>query len=311
MGQAFFFVGAAKLLSGSHEFPVQTDIGRGGADQNPVAPALFEKAVRHAVKDPETLIVKGNAYFLLLSHLQKDLGKALQFFFRPEDLALRGTDIELRNLRPRPAAGIPKSEADPRFADSQLLISKTRIRKAEAERIAKRHLRLVVIAIADINALAVLRTVAAQFPVGISRCVRKRTRIALGEFAGGVRIAVEEFRHRAGARLTAEVAVQDGSYCGDRCEIHDRTRAQHEDKVRIHGRKRAERSLLRCREREGLSIQALGLRHLIEPAAKNHAVRAAREPQGLTEPSRFLSLGVVSVPRIAARIADQFLPEAL
>ena len=105
--------------------------------------------------------------------------------------------------------------------------------------------------------------------------------------------------------------MQDGSPYGGRCEIYDRTRTQHEDNVRIHACKRAERSALRHRERQGLPVQALGLRHLIKPAAENHAVRAAREPQGLTEPSRLLSFCVVSVPRIAARDAEQFLSEAL
>ena len=105
--------------------------------------------------------------------------------------------------------------------------------------------------------------------------------------------------------------MQDGSRRGSRREIHDRTRAQHEDNVRIHGCKRAERPLLRCRERQGLTVEPLGLRHLIEPAAKNHTVRTARKPQGLTEPSRLLSLRVVSVPRIAAHGAEQFLSETL
>ena len=94
-------------------------------------------------------------------------------------------------------------------------------------------------------------------------------------------------------------------------EIHDRTRAQHEDDVRIDIREAVKHPPLCRRQRQRLSVQALGLCHLVEAAAENHTGGFPRELQRVPQPFGRLPLAVISVSRIAARRSDELSAEAL
>ena len=65
------------------------------------------------------------------------------------------------------------------------------------------------------------------------------------------------------------------------------------------------------RQRQRLSVQALGLCHLIETAAENHTGSLPCELQRVPQPFGRLPLAVITVPRIPARAADQLIPETL
>ena len=130
----------------------------------------------------------------------------------------------MRNLRAVPCAAVFHEKAHTLRLDREVPIGKTCIGESEAEGMVE---------VAHIEALAVLRAVAAEFPVGIGRGIRKRARIALRELPHGRSLSVQKLCHGARPRLAAEVAVQHGARIPLDREIHDRTRAQHEDDVRI------------------------------------------------------------------------------
>ena len=94
-------------------------------------------------------------------------------------------------------------------------------------------------------------------------------------------------------------------------EIHDRTRAQHEDDVRIDIREAVKHPPLCRRQRQRLSVQALGLCHLIETAAENHTGSLPCEFQRAAKSLLCPAFAVISVSRVAARRSDELTAEAL
>ena len=183
--------GIGILLSGSldAEGCTQSDILAGSSDHDVIRAAFHFKGFTLHVIIPESIGIKGNRNLLRLSRFQGHAHKPLQFLGRTEYLGPGQCNIELRHLISVHIACVGDVKGNPLVGDIQVVVAEGCITHTETERETDFLSGRLEIAVAHIDALAVL---AGRFVSGIipaDRCFAVFHRERLGQFSAGVHFA--------------------------------------------------------------------------------------------------------------------------
>ena len=144
-----------------------------------------------------------------------------------------------------------------------------------AEGPADRHPGGVIIAVAHIEALPVFSGAGLSGEVGAAGHIQQRQRPAFIEFAIGVQLAQQRVRHGSGARLAAQVAVQDGAGLAGGGQHKGRAAGEHQHHVFVGGADRLDERLLSGAEFQFVPVHALGFSNLIKTHTEQHHFRSA------------------------------------
>ena len=189
-------IGAADVNIGH-----QADVRAGGTDTNLIPAALDLPAVSSGVPVAERLVIERERNRAALPCRKRHPCKGLQLLRRAEDLRTGLCDIDLHDLRAVTRTGVGHGQAHTVGSDLQVGIGKACVAQTVAERERHRHPGGLVIAVADIESLAVLHGAACPgkvildggFLIGIGPC--------LGQLTAGVDLAGQHIHHGTGTGL--------------------------------------------------------------------------------------------------------------
>ena len=185
------------------DFLAQPDVFHACADKQLVLAALDFPAVSLDIPETERLIVQHDGDALFLTGGKRYAGKAFQFLCRTEKLTVLFSNIQLHDFRTCHAAGVRYGKADPLFIGSHIAVRKCRVAHAIAKREAHSFFRRGKVAVADVQPLAVLHSLAAGGKVGGAGYVGVGQRPCFCQLAAGVDLAGQCIRNGARPRLTA------------------------------------------------------------------------------------------------------------
>ena len=246
----------------------QTHIGSVGSHQNLIVSRLHFPAVGLHIEVAESLVIKFHSDSLALPCCQEHLGKALEFLLGAEYFAVCAGDINLGNLSAVPVTGIGDREGDTGLVGMNIGIFKSRVAQAIAEGIAHRHSGGVIIAIADVKPLPVFGGALLAGEVVVRGVVLQLQRPGFIQLAGRIDLAQQGIGHGGAARLSAQVAVDNGTAAG----WHHKRRAagHHQHNILIDSGNRLDQLLLALAQLHVKAIHALRFGNFIQTDAQQH-----------------------------------------
>ena len=288
------------LGAGALDAALQAQICAGRADVHLVLAPFFFPCIRLDVEVAERALVEGDLDLFALARLEGDFREALELVRGTEQLAVLFADVHLRDLGAVALAGIFDGEGDTVFIDFQAGILEGRVAETEAEWIAHRHARRIIVAVADVEAFAVLDARRLAGEAGRGGAVFVLFGIALCEFAGGVDFAGEHAEDGARARLTAQVRVYDGGGAVRALQFDRAAAAQHHDDGLVQRVEQGEHLALVGGDLHIHAVDALGLADFVEAHKEDDLIRLGGESHRL-----FGELAVgLAVPLVALSVTD-------
>ena len=242
----------------------QTTASAAAADSYGVDAAGNHPAV---LPQSEAAVLQLKAYHLGLTRLQEDLDEALQLLHRAVETARGRGHVELHDLRAGPITGVGDRDCDHIADDLRLCISECCVGQSVAERPADVFFRLVIVAVAHIDAFliqGVFGTV--EFCRG---AVPQDHGPGLRQLAAGIGTTVEQVSRGFAAGLTGQTQVENGFDLLRPGAFHDAAAQQHHHRVGIGGGNGVDQLQMALRHMQMFPVIAFGL-ILIRQARKDH-----------------------------------------
>lgn len=246
----------------------QADVLRGRADQDVEIAALDVPILDEDVVVGECAAVQREDDLLFLARFEEHLFEAFEFLLGTEDAAHFVRDIELGDFRTVALADVLDLEGDGErlaFVDVgggkfEVGVLELGVGKPETEGEEHGLFRRFVVAVAHIDALAVLHRARSHREVARDDVVAVLDGEGLGEFAGGIHLAVDDVVSTLAGRLSAEVEVEDGARVGQGVLKRDgRAAGEDDDDVGVDFGKSLDEHIVRVGHVHVLAVEALGL----------------------------------------------------
>ena len=246
--------------------------GGGQADVRRACP--YAKLIRAALDLPaaglcvpvaERLVVQRQGDGLALPCLQPDLCEGLQLLRGAEDPGVGLGRVDLYDLGTGAAARVCHGQGHAAGVGFQVAVGKTRVAQAVAERKRHGHTRGLVVAVADVQPLAVLHGASRTCKVVLGGGVGVGIGPGLGQLAGRIDFAGQHIDHCARAGLAAEGAVDECPAVGQPRRFQRRARADDDDSVGVgllHGLQKLD---LVVGQLHVGAVQTLALLDLVQP----------------------------------------------
>lgn len=291
----------------------EADILRGRADHDAELAAFDVPILDEHVVVRERAAVESDGHFLFLAGMQEYFDKAFELFLRAEDAAFLVGDVQLGDFGTVAFADVLHFERDgERLAlfdvvcgKAQIGILELRVRESVAEGIEHGLIRRFVVAVADVDALAVLHAPGPHGEVACHDVVAVLERERFGELAGRIDVAVDEVVRRLAGGLSAEVEVEDRTGVRLRFAERDgRAAGEDEDDVLVHLGDLLDEHVVRIGHIEVLAVEPFGFVLRGEPDEYQHRVLAFRLFHGFLDEAR----AVTVAPHFVAGRVVVFLP---
>lgn len=279
----------------------KADVAAARADAQLVGAGLDLPGVGAGVEVAERLVVEGDGHGLGLAGGELDAREALELLLGAEDLAAGLGDVELHHLGAGDRSGVGHGERGALGGRLHARVCEGGVREAVAEREGDGLAGGVEVAVADVDALAVLGLFLVGGVGGRRRDVLPPYGPGLGELAGGAGLAGDHVERGARAGLAAERAVEDGRGLLHPGGLDAGAGGKKDDDVAVllhYGLEELDLVLVHA---HGRALGALGLRDLVEREGQKDDVGLAGEVEGS------FALGVVlsAVALEAGLVADK------
>ena len=279
-GDVAALVGVGGVGPGDLDLGGQAHVVRGGGHAQLPRAALDLPVAGLVVEVAEGLVAELDGDDLTLARLERHAGKALELLLWAEDLVVGLGDVELDDLGAGDGAGVGDREGGVPLAGLEVAVGKRGVGQAVAKRIGHGLLGRLEVAIAHVEALAVLGALLVGGEGGGGGHVLEAQRPGLRQLAGGVDLATDDVQRGAGAGLAAQGAVEDGAGVVGPVGLHAGAGGEEYDHVGVDLGHRVRELHLVLVELHVEAVGALGLGDLVKGQGEKYDVGVARELQG-------------------------------
>ena len=244
------------------------DVPAALADLDRKLAALHEEIVHLRLVVRKCALIERETHRFGLARQEIDLGKIAQLADRAAHRALLVADIELDDSLARDRAGVGHVHGDGEGilirqglpVHGHIAEGERRVGEAVAEREIHGQLLLVVVAVADENALGIGDHAVLAREIQVGGVVLEADRPGFGEAAGGVYISEKDIDSRGTDLLAAEVHQKHGRNLAKPGQFHRGAAVQDDHRVRVGRRDRRDQLVLVLRQAHMLAVAAFRLK---------------------------------------------------
>ena len=280
MGQIHALIGVRRTGTQHHDLRRQADVGAGSAHAELIAAAFDLPAVGGHVPVAVGLVVQRDGDGLALARFQPDLGKALELLCGAEDFGVGLGDVELDDLGTGAFAGVGHGQGHAFRCGLEVFVSKGGVAQAVAEGEGHGPARRLKVAVAHIQALAVLDGAALACEVVFYRGIAVSIGPSLGQLAAGADRAGQHVHQSARTGLTAQAAVDQRLAVFEPRGLQRGACAEQDDHVGVDGSDRSQQIQLVLRQLHVHPVEALALLDLVQTHAEQDDVGVLRQRDG-------------------------------
>ncbi len=259
----------------------QTDILAGSAHANHIVAAFHSPVTGGRIPVTESLVIQRDGNGLALPCLQRDTGKALELLHGSEDLGVRLGDVDLDDLIACAVAGIGDRQRNTGGRSVEILVFEGGVGQAVAEGHGHRHSRRLIVAVADIKALAVLDGTAGLAEVVVGGVVLTVQRPGLGQTAGGIHLAGQHIQHGTGACLAAQACPDQRLAMALPVGLNGAAAAQDHNEIGVGAMHRQQQIHLVLGQLHIAAVETLALLDLIQAEEQQDGFRLLGQLDGL------------------------------